>query len=230
MSGNTTSGSTEWMSQGNGTSMNVVVFQFQFFRTRQYLCRKGFIDFDPIHRSIQIFRRFSNGVDGSNAHNGGIASRRGVRDQACQRSQIVFVHGFLTGQDQSPGTIANARGIGGGNDTTKDGWQFRNFFHGRFGTRMFVLGQSLFFRFDRCQFGFKDARFVGGRPSLLALNGVFVALFSGNVVFFGQIFRRNAHGRARIGIGQSTPQSVFQFDTLAQRTAPSCRIRNERCL
>ena len=120
------SADTDRMPEGNGSAIwveEIVRQTAERLRHRQSLCREGFIEFDDFGIGNGTAGS-GDGVHWSEPHAAGVASGVGVTFDAAQRFQSKRLGAFLAHDQQSDGSVADLRGIAGGDGSAflfKDG-------------------------------------------------------------------------------------------------------------
>jgi hypothetical protein len=240
MGGNPRAAGAQGMSQGNGPTMQIgrsLHIQLQFLGAGQELRRKGFVDFHVRHIGQRHIRRrqgVANRVHRSNAHNGGITARHGGTDNTTQRGPAVQLDRVFRSDNDGAGAIANARGVGGRDDAVfeKDGLEFRDFGQVGIGSGMLIGIKEGFPLFggdgDGRHFRLKDPRGLRLSPETLRSQRKGVAFVPRNIVFLGQIFRRNAHGATRMNVRQSVPEGIGERQSRTERRPEATLVSSHR--
>lgn len=180
------------MSDRDGPSVDVRLahVQIQFPLAGQELRRKGLVDFEP----IDVFQGLSRlgqgssyGGDGSDSHDGRVASHRRVTDQSAQRRQAALPDRAFRRQDDGTGAVANPAGRSGRHDAAEGRSETGQLVESRAGTGMLVRvhdGRTLASgNFDGSHFEVEEPSVLGSFPSLLRSQGEGVAVLHAHTYF-----------------------------------------------
>mmetsp|Transcript_36524 Transcript_36524/g.82121 ORF Transcript_36524/g.82121 Transcript_36524/m.82121 type:complete len:282 (-) Transcript_36524:561-1406(-) len=220
------------MTKADRAAMQIspVHIQTQLLRAGQELCRKRFVDFDPVHLIKRQAGRGKGAPDrghGPDPHDGGLAPRHLIRGQPRQGLQVVLFHRILRCEYDGSGSVADSACVRSRHDPVLlENWSKRaDLFERRLRSGVLVdadnLSALLGLDLDRGQFQIEHPVFVRLAPGLLRSDRKLVAFLSGNAVFFCEVLGGYAHRSARILISQAVPQRIAHRQTLAEAHAPA---------
>ena len=91
---------------------------------------------------------------------------------------------------------------------------------------LYVVQSSNLFDFNWANFGIIVTSGLGGSPSLLGLDGVNVTIFHGESILGSQVFSGDTHWHTDVQIGQTSPESIFQFQISSESSSESSTTKS----
>eukprot|EP01137_Pigoraptor_chileana_P003280 Opistho-2@43241 len=233
--------SAERVAEGDGTAVGVgpVPVETKLLLACKILRRKRLVDFDKVDiRNLEpgLVEGACDGSDWANAHDLGVASAHMPRDEAREGLETVLLDGGLRCDHNGTGTVADARGIAGSDNTVllEDGRELAKRLQSRLGACMLVrleeLGALLALELNRGDLGVEPALRLSLGPSLLALERISINIGAADLVLLGEVFRGDCHGQLHVRVREGRPQRILLLDLLAEARAKADVTHGIRCL
>jgi hypothetical protein len=231
VSGDAVAGGSEGVAQGDGAAVDVglVAVEAEGALDGNILGREGLVDLNEVHLlegEASALEGFLGGVNGADAHDGGLNADVGPGDEAGEGSKLVAAGSVGRGDDDSGGAVRDARGVASGDDTVfgEDGGELGEGRSGGVGARVLVGGEggggaAAGGEFDGGELGGEAAFGVGGGPALLGEEGVSVHVSAGDVVLLREVFGGDSHRGLAVAVGEGGEEGVDEGGLLPEAQA-----------